>query len=124
MWAKKNRGRYDRNLLRHPSDPRLRGGTLTDDEWAHVDPLILPAKRCGNKRRVDVREVMNGVMYLLRTGCQWRAVPKDLPSARHVVRLCQLVDLGRAPRVACITCSTLSAASKANTNQVKPPRKG
>ena len=52
---------------------------MTDDEWAHVEPLIPPAKRGGNKRRVDVREVMNGIMYVLSTGCQWRAVPKDLP---------------------------------------------
>jgi transposase len=72
MWTAKNRGRYDRSKLRYPSD-------LTDDEWAHVELLIPPAKRGGNKRHVDVREVMNGIMYILSTGCQWRAVPKDLP---------------------------------------------
>src|SRR3981081_3216085 len=72
MWTKKNRRRYDRSRLRYPSN-------LTDDEWGHVEPLIPPAKRGGNKRRVDIREVMNGIMYVLSTGCQWRAVPKDLP---------------------------------------------
>jgi transposase len=72
MWTTKNRGRYDRSRLRYPSD-------LTDDEWARVEPMIPPGKRGGNKRRVDVREVMNGIMYILSTGCQWRAVPKDLP---------------------------------------------
>ena len=72
MWTAKNRGRYDRSKLRYPSD-------LTDDEWAHVAPLIPAAKRGGNKRHVDVREVMNGIMYILSTGCQWRALPKDLP---------------------------------------------
>ena len=72
MWTKKNRGRYDRSKLRYPSD-------LTDDEWAHVETLIPPAKVGGNRRRVDVREVMNGIMYILSTGCQWRAIPKDLP---------------------------------------------
>jgi len=72
MWTGKNRGRYDRSKLRYPSD-------LTDDEWAHVEPLIPPAKRGGNKRHVEVREVMNGIMYILSTGCQWRAIPKDLP---------------------------------------------
>ncbi len=72
MWTAKNRGRYDRSQLRYPSD-------LTEEEWAHVEPLIAPAKRGGNRRRVDVREVMNGIMYVLSTGCQWRAVPKDLP---------------------------------------------
>src|SRR5271167_1429035 len=73
MWTAKNRGRYDRSKLRYPSD-------LTDAEWAHVAPLIPPARRGGNKRTVDVREVMNGIMYVLSTGCQWRAVPKDLPA--------------------------------------------
>jgi transposase len=52
---------------------------LTDEEWALVAPLIPPAKRGGNRRHVDLREVMNGIMYVLSTGCQWRAVPKDLP---------------------------------------------
>ena len=72
MWTTQNRRRYDRSRLRYPSD-------LTDDEWAHVAPLIPPARRGGNKRHVDVREVMNGIMYVLSTGCQWRAIPKDLP---------------------------------------------
>ena len=51
---------------------------LTDAEWALVAPLIPPAKRGGNKQTVDVREVVNGLMYVLSTGCQWRAIPKDL----------------------------------------------
>ena len=72
MWTNENRTRYDRNRLRYPSD-------LTDAEWAHVEPLIPPAKRGGNRRHVDEREVVNGLMYVLSTGCQWRAVPKDLP---------------------------------------------
>lgn len=72
MWTDSNRARYDRNHLRYPSD-------LTDDEWSIVEPLIPPAKKGGNKRRVVVREVVNGIMYILSTGCQWRYVPKDLP---------------------------------------------
>jgi transposase len=72
LWTSKNRGRYDRSRLRYPSD-------LTDEEWAQVEPLIPPAKRGGNKRTVNLREVVNGLMYVLSTGCQWRAIPKDLP---------------------------------------------
>ena len=72
MWTTENRRRYDRSQLRYPSD-------LTDAEWDYVAPLIPPAKPGGNKRSVDVREVMNGIMYILSTGCQWRAIPKDLP---------------------------------------------
>ena len=72
MWTVENRARYDRSRLRYPSD-------LTDEEWALVKPEIPRAKRGGNKRTVDVREVINGLMYVLSTGCQWRAIPKDLP---------------------------------------------
>jgi transposase len=72
MWTVENRARYDRDRLRYPSD-------LTDEEWALVAPLIPPGKRGGGKRRVDMREVVNGLMYVLSTGCQWRAIPKDLP---------------------------------------------
>ena len=71
MWTAENRARYDRSRLRYPSD-------LTDAEWALVEPLIPPAKRGGNKRTVDMREVVNGLMYVLSTGCQWAALPKDL----------------------------------------------
>jgi transposase len=72
MWTQENRDRYDRSHLRYASD-------LTDAEWAEVGPLIPSAKRGGNKRTVHIREVVNGVMYVLSTGCQWRATPKDLP---------------------------------------------
>lgn len=80
MWTKDNRARYDRSALRYPSD-------LTDAEWAEVAPLIPRAKRGGNKRTVNVREVVNGLMYILSTGCQWRAIPKDLPprTTQHAV---------------------------------------
>ena len=72
MWTNENRGRYDRSKLRYPSD-------LTDDEWDRIKPLIPPAKRGGNKRTVNERAVVDGLMYLLSTGCQWAALPKDLP---------------------------------------------
>jgi transposase len=78
MWTPETRGRYDRSRLRYPSD-------LTDPEWDVVGPLIPPAKRGGNKRTVDIREVVNGVMYILSTGCQWAALPKDLPPPRSTV---------------------------------------
>ena len=73
MWTRENRGLYERKGVRYPSD-------LTDQEWALIEPLIPPAKRGGRRRTVDVREVMNGVLYVLGTGCQWRALPKDLPA--------------------------------------------
>jgi transposase len=72
MWTIENRPKYNRDKLRYPSD-------LTDAEWTLVEPLIPPAKHGGRKRKVDVREVLNGLMYVLSTGCQWRYIPKDLP---------------------------------------------
>ena len=72
MWTPRNRARYDRSKLRYPSD-------LTDEEWSLVEPLIPLGKPGGGKRTVNMREVVNGLMYILSTGCQWRAMPKDLP---------------------------------------------
>ena len=86
MWTNENRARYDRSHLRYPSD-------LTDDEWTLVEPLIPPGKRGGDKRTVIMREIVNGLMYILSTGCQWRAIPKDLPP-KLGLRLFRPVELG------------------------------
>jgi transposase len=72
MWKPEHRLAADRRGLRYPSD-------LTDGEWALLAPLIPPARRGGRKRSVDVREVLNAIFYVLATGCQWKALPKDLP---------------------------------------------
>jgi transposase len=71
MWKPEHRRAADRRGLRYPSD-------LMDAEWLLVEPLIPPAKRGGRKRSVDVREVLNTIFYVLSTGCQWNALPKDL----------------------------------------------
>ena len=72
MWTTESRARHDRSKLRYPSD-------LTDDEWARIAPLIPPAKRGGLPRQHNDRDIVNGLMYVLSTGCQWRYIPKDLP---------------------------------------------
>ena len=72
MWTVENRGQYNRDQLRYPSD-------VTDEEWAEIASLIPPARRGGRKRSVNIREVFNGLLYVLSTGCQWRAIPKDCP---------------------------------------------
>ncbi len=79
MWTVANRQRYDRSKLCSPSD-------VTDDEWRFVAPLIPKAKPGGNRRHVEDREIVNGLMYIPSTGCQWRAVPKDLPPRSTVYR--------------------------------------
>jgi len=77
MWTPENRPSYNRDKLRYPSD-------VTDAEWEHIESLIPPAKRGGGKRSISMREVVNGMMYVLGTGCQWRYIPKDLPARSTV----------------------------------------
>jgi transposase len=57
--------------MRYPSD-------LTDDEWRFVEPFIPPARHGERKWDIDVCEVLNSIFYVLATGCQWSALPKDL----------------------------------------------
>ncbi len=52
---------------------------LTDAQWALIEPLIPAAQPGGRPRSVDLREVVDAVLYLLRTGCSWRLLPNDLP---------------------------------------------
>ncbi len=72
VWTAEHRRAAGRRGLRYPSDP-------TDAEWALVAPPIRPVKHGGRPRTVDVREVLNAVLSVLSTGCQWSALPKDLP---------------------------------------------
>jgi len=101
MWTAENRPRYDRSKLRYPSD-------LTDEEWALIAPLIPPAKRGGNKRTVDERAVVQGLLYILSTGCQWRAIPKDLPPRSTLHKYLQRWDwdgtLGRIHDALYVRC--------------------
>jgi transposase len=72
MWTKEARERHVPRKDRYPSD-------LTDAEWQLIEPMIPKPRRGGRPRSTDMREVMNAVRYVLRTGCQWRQLPKDFP---------------------------------------------
>ena len=61
----------------YPSD-------LTDAQWALVEPHIPPERWGGRTREVVMRQVVNGILYLNRTGCQWRYIPADLPNTSTV----------------------------------------
>ena len=101
MWTAENRPHYDRSKLRYPSD-------LTDAEWSLIAPLIPPAKRGGNKRTVDERAVVQGLLYILSSGCQWRAVPRDLPPRSTLHKYFQRWDwdgtLGRIHHALYVRC--------------------
>ena len=60
------------NRKPYPSD-------LTDAQWEELAPLLPPAKPGGHPRTVEMREVINGILYVLRRGCPWRMMPHDLP---------------------------------------------
>src|SRR5215471_17539267 len=68
----KCRGGGAMKRLSYPSD-------LTEKEWTILEPLIPPAKPGGRPRTTDMREVINAILYLDRTGGQWRALPHEFP---------------------------------------------
>ena len=57
----------------YPSD-------LTDVQWQGIQPLLPEPHKVGAPPRVDRREIVNGILFVNRTGCQWRAMPHDLPN--------------------------------------------
>lgn len=61
----------------YPSD-------LTDEQWQEIEPLIPPPKPGGRPRKTNMREVINAILYLLRTGCQWAYLPHEFPKHRTV----------------------------------------
>lgn len=72
MWTETTRQHYRRDELRYASD-------LKDREWELIAPFMPEPLHLGRPRRVDLRMVMNAILYILATGCQWRALPKDFP---------------------------------------------
>ncbi len=75
MWTAATRGRMaeiERKTKRYPTD-------LTNEEWATVEPFLPPPAKTGRQREADLREVLNAIRYLARTGCGWRMLPKDFP---------------------------------------------
>jgi transposase len=85
VWKPEHRIAARRAGQRYDSD-------LSDAEWALIAPLIPPATRGGGKRTVNVREVLNAILCVLWTGCQWKALPKDLPPKSTAHRYLMLRD--------------------------------
>lgn len=71
-WTEITRRQYERHRTRYASD-------VTDEEWHLILPLLPPARRLGRPRKTDIREVVNALLYIGTTGCQWRFLPKDFP---------------------------------------------
>ena len=76
-WTEITRAQYRREGQRYTSD-------LTQGEWAVIAPLMPPPRRLGRPREVDLREVVNAILFIASSGCQWRDLPKDLPARSTV----------------------------------------
>ena len=72
MWTEITRRKYEREGQRYASD-------LTDREWALIASHMAAAKRLGRPRVTELRAVLDAILYIARTGCQWRMLPKDFP---------------------------------------------
>ena len=70
MWKPEHRLAADRSGLRYPSD-------LTDAEWRSYRPQSPSGRQGGRRRSVNVREVLNGIVYVLWSGCQWKRCPRN-----------------------------------------------
>jgi len=79
MWTETTQPQYRREGLRYASD-------VTNAEWAEIEALLPAAKRLGRPRTTTLREVVNALLYLLTTGCQWRLLPKEFPPFSTVQR--------------------------------------
>jgi transposase len=71
-WTEITRAQYRRESLRYASD-------LTDSEWALIEPFMPDASKIGRPRTTDLRAVVEAILYMAATGCQWRQLPKDFP---------------------------------------------
>jgi len=71
-WTETTRPQYRRDDLRYASD-------LRDDEWAVIEPFMPEERPLGRPRTTDLREVVNALLYMASSGCQWRMLPMDFP---------------------------------------------
>lgn len=78
-WTEITRRQYRRDGLRYASD-------LSDAEWQLIEPHLPPAKPLGRRRETKLRRVIDAMLYLLTTGCQWRLLPKEFPPYTTVQR--------------------------------------
>ena len=76
-WNDTARIEHRRDAVRYPSD-------LRDREWALIAPLLPPAERGGRPRTTDLRSVVDAIVYVASSGCQWRMLPKDFPPVSTV----------------------------------------
>lgn len=78
-WTEITRPKYQRDGLRYASD-------TTEAEWSLIEPHLPPPASCGRSRETKLRDVVDAIFYIARSGCQWRLLPKDFPPYSTVQR--------------------------------------
>ena len=134
MWTDDNRATYERKNSRYPSD-------LTDEEWALIAPLMPPAKTARRHRVPETRLLLDAILYVLTTGCQWRQLPKNFPSKSvvHDYMICwdrdgvltrvhdalyaqarQLADRGVSASLGIVDSQSVKGAEKGGPTSIHP----
>src|SRR5215469_13971913 len=91
MWTEITRRKYERAVPRYASN-------LSDAEWALIEPFMPAGKPLGRPRETDLRAVLDAILYIARSGCQWRMLPKDFPPFTTVQGYFARADRNRHPR--------------------------
>ena len=99
MWTPATRKQHIRKTNRYQRD-------LTDEEWGVINPHLPAVNSTERPRAWPRREIINGMFYVMRSGCPWRLLPSDLPPWRTVYRwFAKLRDEGRFEKIITRLCS-------------------
>src|SRR6266567_5112797 len=102
MWTETARKQYRREDLRYASD-------MTDAEWALIEPHLPASKALGRPRIVALRGVVEALLYVLRTACPWRLLPRDFPNrstgAARFLRMAGAGAVGKGQSPAGANCA-------------------
>jgi transposase len=93
MWTPTTRKQHIRKTNRYQTD-------VTDKEWGVIEPHLPAANSTGRPRAWPMREIINGIFYVIRSGCSWRLLPSDLPPWSTIYRwFAQFRDEGRFEKI-------------------------
>jgi transposase len=92
VWTEITRPKYERAVQRYATD-------LTDAEWALLEPQLPTVKLLGRPRVTSLRAVLDGILYIARTGCRWRLLPKDFPPFTSTICPAKADRFSRSPQM-------------------------
>src|SRR5580693_1779136 len=113
MWTEITRGKYEREGQRYASD-------LTDAEWALIEPHMPAVKRLGRPRETELRSVLDAILYIARTCCQWRMLPKDFPPSPRCKVIFTIGETAACSRRSISSCCCKPAKRRAAKRARRP----